>query len=116
MKLESLQQKKQEIEKQAQAFSKECKHNSFDEGFQKGVETAFDTFVNLIDQYKHYKNDVKLLMDEQAHLWKEWVQYYEKQPDIPQSEYLVRYNAWLFDYLFYQKFHKSMTGNSLFSL
>jgi len=116
MKLESLQQIKQQIEKQAPSLSKECKHNSFDEGFQKGVEKSFDTFMTIIDQYKHYKNDVKLLMEEQKHLWKEWVDYYEKQSDIPKSEYLIRYNAWLFDYIFYQKHHKNIIGNSLFHL
>ena len=116
MKLESLQQKKQQIEKQAPSFSKESKNDSFNEGFQKGVEASFNTFITLVDQYKRYKDEVKLLMDEQKPLWKEWVQYYEKRSDIPQSEYLVRYNTWLFDYLFYQRHQESIADNSLFRM
>lgn len=116
MKLESLQQKKQEIEKLVHNYSKEGRHNSFDEGFQKGIDASFETFVTLIDQYQQYKDNVKLLMNEQKHLWEEWVQYYEKQAEIAQSEYLVRYNAWLFDYLFHQTHPSGETGNSLFSL
>ena len=116
MKLESLYQKRQQIEKQVLSLSKVSAKNSFDEGFQKGVATSFETFTSLIDQYKRYKNEVKLLMEEQKSLWKEWVRYYEKQPDIDQSEYLVRYNAWLFDYLFRQRHNEHIADNSLFQM
>lgn len=116
MKLEPLQEKRQQLEKQALSFSKNGKADQFDVGFQKGIETSFETFTMLIEQYIRYKNEVKLLMEEQKPLWKEWIQYYEKQSDIPQSEYITRYNTWLFDYLFHQKHSKYVVGNSLFQL
>lgn len=116
MKLEPLQQKRHQIEKQVQSLSKVSKNNSFDEGYHQGIERSFDTFVSLINQYKRYKDEVKLLMEEQKPLWKEWVQYYDKQGEIPQAEYLVRYNSWLFDYLFRQRHNEHIADNSLFQM
>ena len=116
MKLESLQQKRHEIEKQMESLSRLSKNKSFGEGYQKGVDTSFKTFISLITQYEKYKGEVKLLMEEQNTLWKEWVQFYEKQTDIPQSEYLQHYNSWLFNFLFHHKNNDFVETNSLFHI
>ncbi|MFH1100598.1 MAG: hypothetical protein V1726_00980 [Methanobacteriota archaeon] len=75
--------------------------NEFYSGYEKGVDDSFDAFASYVDLYKHYKNDLKLLMNEQKHVWEQWVQYYEKQKDIDTTNYQSRYNDWLFEYIFY---------------
>ncbi len=70
-------------------------------GFKKGVNDSFNVFASFVDLFKRYKNNVKLLMDEQKDVWLKFVQYYESQSDTNTSNYLSRYNNWLFDYIFY---------------
>jgi hypothetical protein len=54
----------------------------------------------MVDLYKKYKNDVKLLMKEQKKVWNEWIKYYESHKEIKNSNYLETYNNWLFNYAF----------------
>ena len=70
-------------------------------GFKKGVDDSFVIFASYVNLYRRYKNNVKLLMDEQKKIWLKFVQYYETQTDINTSNYLNKYNNWLFDYIFY---------------
>ena len=70
-------------------------------GFKKGVDDSFNVFASFVDLFKRYKNNVKLLMNEQKDVWLKFVQYYETQSDSNTSNYLNRYNNWLFDYIFY---------------
>ena len=103
MKCEPLRNKKQNIKKNILA-SKDHSNKEINEfilGFEKGVDDSFDAFAMYFDLYKQYKNDLKSLMNEQKHVWSKWVQYYETQTDINTSNYLSRYNDWLFDYIFY---------------
>ena len=103
MKCEPLRNKKQKMKKDILA-SKDYSNKEKKEfilGFEKGVDDSFDVFASFFDVYKRYKNDLKLLMNEQNHVWSKWVQYYEAQTDIKTSNYLSRYNDWLFDYIFY---------------
>ena len=39
-------------------------------------------------------------MKEQQKVWKKWVEYYNGKSDIDNSNYLDKYNNWLFDYTF----------------
>ena len=102
MKYGPLKSKKQKMKKDT---LKSMKHdvpekNKFYSGFEKGVDDSFDLFASVVDLYKRYKGDVKLLMNEQRKVWSEWVNYYDSQSDIDVSTYLDRYNNWLFDYAF----------------
>jgi hypothetical protein len=99
-KLESLNRIKYNLEKQITKYSKQNKDNSFDDGYQKGMQLSFETFTSLLNQYIKYKDNVKLLMKEQNETWKKWVSYYEKQNNISKSDYNQRFNTWLFDYIF----------------
>ena len=102
MKCEPLRNKKQKMKKDILA-SKDSSIKDGNElyvGYEKGVDDSFDAFASFIDLYKRYKNDLKLLMNEQKHVWSKWVQYYETQKDINTANYLNRYNDWLFDYIF----------------
>jgi hypothetical protein len=83
-------------------------------GFQKGVDDSFNVFVSFVDLFKRYKNNVKLLMNEQKEVWLKFVQYYETQSDTNVSNYLKRYNNWLFDYIFYDI--NNMSPNEFLSL
>jgi len=69
-------------------------------GFKKGVDDSFNTFVSYIDIFKRYKNNVKLLMNEQKDIWLKFIQYYETQSNTNTSNYLSKYNNWLFNYIF----------------
>ncbi|MFO8078323.1 MAG: hypothetical protein R6U21_06760 [Thermoplasmatota archaeon] len=100
MKLEPLPEKKLELTKHASKKAKTHKDNTFKTGYKTGVDNSFEAFSQLIQMYKRYKDDVKLLMNEQKPLWKSWVSFYEDQNNIAQSEYLSIYNKWLFDYIF----------------
>jgi hypothetical protein len=103
MKCEPLRNKKQEMKKDilvSKDYSK-TERNEFYLGFEKGIDDSFDVFASFFDLYKRYKNDLKLLMNEQKPVWLEWVKYYETQTDINKSNYFSRYNDWLFHYIFY---------------
>jgi len=103
MKCEPLKDKKQKMIKDFLISN----DNSIDDksefysGFKKGVDVSFDVFASFVDLFKTYKNNVKLLMNEQKDVWLKFVKYYETQQDINTSNYLNRYNNWLFDYIFY---------------
>ena len=102
MKCEPLRNKKQKMKKDILA-SKEYnnkENNDLHVGYEKGVDDSFDVFASFFDVYKQYKNNLKLLMSEQKHIWGQWVQYYESQTDITKENYLSRYNEWLFNYIF----------------
>jgi len=103
MKLEPLSQKKHQLSKKAKKNESLSEDESFSTGYIEGIKSSFDMFTQLIDQYKRYKNDVKLLMKEQKPLWKSWVSYYEKNNNISQNDYLQQYNSWLFNYIFQEK-------------
>jgi len=96
MKYVSLKDKKQQLKK----GQKKSKNEEFRIGFEKGIDESFDLFSNFIDLYKKYKNDVKLLMNEQKPIWTKWVKYYENQPKVESSNYLNIYNEWLFNHIF----------------
>ena len=97
MKCEPLKNEKQKMMKDA---LKSNNKNEFYLGFKKGVDDSFNVFASYVDLFKKYKNNVKLLMNEQKDVWLKFVQYYESQPTIKSSEYLSIYNNWLFEYIF----------------
>ena len=99
MKLEPLPEKKLKLTKKASKKAKK-ENEDFENGYTTGIDNSFQVFSQLIHQYKRYKDDVKLLMNEQKQLWKAWVSLYEEQNNISQSEYLDMYNSWLFNYIF----------------
>lgn len=103
MKIEPLKNKKQKMKKDIlKSTNKSINDKSeFYLGFKKGVDDSFNEFASFIDLYKRYKNNVKLLMNEQKDAWLKFVRYYEKQQDIKTLNYLSKYNNWLFDYIFY---------------
>ena len=102
MKCESLKNKKQKMEKDIlKSTDKTINDKSeFYLGFKKGVNDSFSVFASFIDLFKRYKNNVKLLMNEQKDVWLKFVHYYETQSNINTSNYLNRYNNWLFDFIF----------------
>jgi len=103
MKCEPLKNKKEKIIKDIlTSTDKNIKNESeFYLGYKKGVDDSFNVFNSYVDLFKRYKNNVKLLMNEQKDVWLKFVQYYETQSDKNTSNYLSRYNNWLFDYFFY---------------
>jgi len=103
IKYEPLKNKKQELK----GKNGKEKNKDFSLGFEKGIEDSFSLFADYIDLYKHYQNNVKILMNEQKNVWKKWVEYYEKQTNVDKSDYLDIYNTWLFNYIF-----SNLDGNS----
>ena len=103
MKCEPLKNKKQKIMKDVlKSTNKSINDKSeFYLGFKKGVEDSFNEFATFVDLFKRYKDNVKLLMNEQKDVWLKFVQYYETQQDTKTSDYLNKYNNWLFDFIFY---------------
>ena len=59
-----------------------------------------DSVVSAVTFYKRYRNNIKRLLEEQKNVWKEFIVYYDSQPDMNKSDYLKKYNIWLFDYTF----------------
>ena len=102
MQYEPLKEQKQKIKKDFLSLKNQNNTNKkeFYMGFEKGVDNSFDLFASFIDLFKKYKNNVKLLMNEQKKVWSKWVKYYENHSNIDTSNYLEKYNDWLFDYLF----------------
>jgi len=116
MKCEPLKDKKEKIMRDV-LTSAENKINDKSEfylGFKKGVDDSFNVFSSFVDLFKRYKNNVKLLMNEQKDVWMKFVEYYETQSDVNTSNYLSIYNNWLFEYIFYDI--NNMNANDLFSL
>lgn len=102
MKYEPLKEKKQKLKKNGISSKKQNSTdiNDFRQGFEKGIDDSFDLFASFINLYKKYKNDVKLLMNEQKDVWSKWVKYYEVQSNVDNSNFINKYNEWLFDYIF----------------
>lgn len=100
---EPLKNKKQKMEKDIlKSNDKNINDKSdFYQGFKKGVDDSFILFASYIDLFKRYKDNVKLLMNEQKDIWEKFVKYYETQSDMNTSNYLSKYNNWLFDYMFH---------------
>jgi hypothetical protein len=103
MKCEPLKDKKQKMMKDVltSVDNNSNDKNKFFLGFKKGVDDSFNTFASFVELFKKYKNNVKLLMNEQKDVWLKFVQYYETQSDKNKSNYLNIYNNWLFEYIFY---------------
>lgn len=95
-----LDRKKLEIKQKLSNNSTKNNKDDFNIGVQKGVDESFEFFAYTICLFKKYKNNVKLLMEEQKDVWLKWVKYYENHKDIKNSNYLETYNQWLFDYAF----------------
>jgi hypothetical protein len=114
MKCEPLKDKKQKIIKDfLKSSDKKVDDGSdFYSGFKKGVDDSFDVFSSFIDLFNKYKNNVSLLMNEQRDVWLKFVEYVESQKDINKSNYLNRYNNWLFNYIFYDI--NNVDSNDLF--
>ena len=96
MELESLSLQKRRLQEKISS----AKEKIYQEGFRDGVEESFKQFQVAIKMYKKYKDNVKLLMEEQNKVWKKWIEYYEKQSNINRENFLQRYNEWLFRYIF----------------
>ena len=103
MKCEPLKDKKQKMMKDAlKSTDNNINDKSeFNLGFKKGVNDSFNIFASFVDLFKKYKNNVKLLMNEQKDVWLKFVKYYENQSDTNTSNYLNIYNNWLFEHIFY---------------
>jgi len=103
MKCEPLKNEKQKMMKDSlKSTGKNINDKSeFYSGFKKGVDDSFIIFASYVDLFKRYKNNVKLLMNEQKDVWLKFVKYYETRSDFKPSDYLSIYNNWLFDYIFY---------------
>lgn len=116
MKCEPLKDKRQKIMKDVLKSAKDKidEKSEFYLGFKKGVDDSFSVFASFVDLFKRYKNNVKLLMNEQKDVWMKFVEYYETQSDINTSNYLIIYNNWLFEYIFYDI--NNLSANDLFSL
>jgi hypothetical protein len=99
---EPLKDQKQIVKKSINGSTESNNHNdkNFNQGFEKGVSDSFNLFTSTIEAFKRYKDNVKLLMKEQQKVWKKWVEYYNGKSDIDNSNYLDKYNNWLFDYTF----------------
>ena len=102
MKCEPLKNKKQKMKKD---FLNSTDNNVSDQsefylGYKKGIDDSFEVFASYIDLFKRYKNNVKLLMNEQKDVWQNFVKFYETQKGLNTSNYLGKYNSWLFEYLF----------------
>ena len=102
MKCESLIIKKQNIKKNLfKSKKKDVNDKSeFYLGFKKGVEDSFNEFNSIVDMFKRYKNNIKLLMNEQRDLWLKFTKYYDNQKNCNTSNYLSIYNNWLFNFIF----------------
>jgi hypothetical protein len=103
MKCEPLKDKKEKMMKDV-LISTDNNINDESEfylGYKKGVNDSFNNFASYVDLFKKYKNNVKLLMNEQKDVWLKFVKYYENQSDNSTTNYLKKYNSWLFEYIFY---------------
>ena len=100
MKFDQLINKKKELYKIINNTSKNSNDEKYYEGLKKGILDSFNLFNSAILFYKQYKNNVKLLMKEQNNLWIKWVDYYNSQKGIDNSNYENRYNKWLFENIF----------------
>jgi hypothetical protein len=100
MKYDQLINKKKKLNKIINNQDNFKDNKKYYEGLKEGVNESFDLFNLTIEFYKKYKDNVKLLMNEQNKLWLKWISYYNNQNDINNSNYKIRYNKWLFDNLF----------------
>jgi len=102
MKFEPIRNKKDKLKKDIlKTNDKKINDKSeFYNGYKEGIDNSFALFASFIDLFNRYKNNVKLLMNEQNEVWKKFVKFYESQTNIDKSNYLSKYNSWLFEFLF----------------
>jgi hypothetical protein len=102
MKCEPLKNKKQKMKKDILSLKEKnvSEKSEFYLGYKKGIDDSFEVFASFVDQFKKYKNNVKLLMNEQKDVWQHFVKFYETQKGLNTSNYLGKYNSWLFEFLF----------------
>lgn len=101
MKFEPLCEKKYEALKNPDKFLDKLNDNKdFVLGFKQGIKTSFSIFEDFLNLYIRYYNNVKLLLKEQKHVWKKWIEFYEKSSDISINNYTQKYNKWLFSFVF----------------
>jgi hypothetical protein len=102
MKFEPLKNKKEKMKEDILKSSnnKINDKSEFYYGYRKGIDNSFEVFANFIELFNKYKNNVKLLMNEQNEIWKKFVKFYESQTNLDKSNYLSKYNSWLFEFLF----------------
>ncbi|KYK23751.1 hypothetical protein AYK24_07065 [Thermoplasmatales archaeon SG8-52-4] len=103
MKIEPLKYKKQKLMKNILTTTDNNINDKseFYLGFKKGVNDSFEIFTNFVDLFKKYKNNVKLLMNEQKDVWSKFVKFYKNQSNTNKSNYLSIYNNWLFEFIFH---------------
>ena len=91
--LEPLKDKKQKMMKDV-TISKDNNENEKNDyylGFNKGVNDSFNEFASIIDLFKKYKNNVKLLMNEQKDAWLKFIKYYENLNRLSRRGYSTRF-------------------------
>lgn len=113
MSLETLPKLKKELINSNSSIP-QSEQDSYLQGYKIGINQSFNSFHKLISQFKKYQNNVKLLMKDENKIWKEWVSYYENQPNISKSDYIDKYNEWLFDFLFCNQESGENTFTSLY--
>ena len=99
---EPLRDRKQKMEKNIKKTinNEDQDEKNYYNGFNKGISDSFEVFDSTIEAYKRYKDNVKLLMKEQQKVWSKWISYYNGKSDINNSNFIEKYNSWLFDYVF----------------
>ncbi len=100
MKYDQIIDKKKELSEIINNSNNVNEEDKYDKGLRKGISESFQLFESVISFYNQYKGNVNLLMKEQNKLWLKWVNYYNHQTGINNSNYTNRYNKWLFDNLF----------------
>lgn len=112
MKFEPLCKKEFEVLEHPNKFLDKLNDNKdYILGFKQGIKTSFSIFQDFLDLYIRYHNNVKLLLKEQKHVWKKWVEFYEKSSDIAVSNYTQKYNNWLFSFIFSFDVDTSINGD-----
>jgi hypothetical protein len=112
VKIETLSEKKQEAIKNPNKFLNHINDSKdFILGFKQGIKTSFSIFEEFLNIYIRYHNNVKLLLKEQKNVWRKWIEFYEKSSNISATNYLQKYNNWLFSYLFSFDENTSINGD-----
>ena len=102
MKCEPIRNKKDILKKDILKTSEKNINDKseFYSGYIQGIDNSFEIFASFIGLFNKYKNNVKLLMNEQNDVWKKFVKFYDSQSNLDKSNYLSKYNSWLFEFLF----------------
>ena len=99
MTMKSLIERKEDLIQQLKK-QQTTKDQIYEEGRQSGIRQSFESFSDLVNTFLKYQDNVKLLMSEEKHIWKKWIDYYEHQSNISKLDYINSYNIGLFNYLF----------------